>query len=294
MKATLKDEWGSLKGFVVEARGAAALGSRLTDQLLTFARRRHLVAQILQLNELVIGVADLLRRAIGENISLNTSMRPDLWNTRADQGQFQSALVNLAVNARDAMPDGGKLALETSNIVLSADQVGISGAQSGGLCAVVDFRHRYRHVARSAGPRVRTLLYNQGDRPWHRAGPGNGLRLCEAIGWARHDLQRGRHGNTINLYLPRATAAVHEGAVAEEPEDMTGPATEIILVVEDDDRLRRVTVMWLKMIGYEVLEAHDGPTALQILEARRGSTSCSLISSYREGYPGVRWQAELG
>jgi len=131
-------------------------------------------------------------------------------------------------------------------------------------------------------------------------GRGTGLGLAMVYGFVKQSgghvtiYSEVGHGNTINLYLPRATAADPEGAVAEEPEDMTGPATEIILVVEDDDRLRRVTVMWLKMIGYEVLEAHDGPTALQILEARRVSTSCSLISSYREGYPGVRWQAELG
>jgi PAS domain S-box-containing protein len=109
------------RALLKEAQDAAGLGSKLTDQLLTFARRRHMDAHVIQLNDLVVNVADMLRRALGEHITLSTSLARDAWSTRADPGQFQSAIVNMAVNARDAMPQGGKLVIETRNIVLDAD-----------------------------------------------------------------------------------------------------------------------------------------------------------------------------
>ena len=87
-----------------EAQDAAALGSRLTDQLLTFARRRHMDSHVIQLNDLVVSIADMLRRTLGEHITLSTSLARNVWSTRADPSQFQSAIVNMAVNSRDAMP----------------------------------------------------------------------------------------------------------------------------------------------------------------------------------------------
>ena len=104
-----------------EAQNAAELGSRLTDHLLTFARRRHLDPQIIQLNDLVVGITDMLRRTLGEHITLSTSLARDVWPTRADPDQFQSAIVNMAVNSRDAMPRGGKLVVETRNIAVGSD-----------------------------------------------------------------------------------------------------------------------------------------------------------------------------
>src|SRR6516162_9000472 len=104
-----------------EAQDAAKLGSKLTDQLLTFARRRQLYAQVIQLNEQVIGIADMLRRTLGEHVVLSTALAHSIWPIRVDLGQLQSAIVNMAVNARDAMPNGGKLVIETRNIVLDAD-----------------------------------------------------------------------------------------------------------------------------------------------------------------------------
>lgn len=265
MKISLKGEWETLKAFVAEAQGAAALGSRLTDQLMTFARRRHLDPQILELNELVVGVADLLRRTIGENIRLSTSLRPDLWKTRADQGQFQSALVNMAVNARDAMPDGGRVVLETSNFLLSPDQVEIHPEFRPGDYVRLSISDTGTGMPREVRDRVFEPFFTTKEM-----GRGTGLGLAMVYGFVKQsgghvtiDSEVG-HGTTINLYLPRATT-VHDGDVASEPDEATASAAEIILVVEDDDSVRRVTVRRLKMIGYEVLEAHDGPSALQIL-----------------------------
>src|SRR3974377_2080868 len=109
------------KDLLKEVKEAAMLGSKLTDQLLTFSRRRHMDAQVIQLNDHVVGITDMLRRTLGEDITLSTSLSPNVALIRADAGQLQSAIVNMGVNARDAMPDGGKLVIETRNIVLDAD-----------------------------------------------------------------------------------------------------------------------------------------------------------------------------
>jgi len=269
MKACQKEEWGDLKGFVAEAQEAAALGSRLTDQLLTFARRRHLDPQVLQLNDLVVSVTDLLRRTIGEHIGLTTSLTPDLWETRADQGQFQSALVNMAVNARDAMPDGGKLVVETSNVVLSADHADVYPELNRG-----DYvRLSISDTGTGMPPEVRDRVFE----PFFTTkelGRGTGLGLAMVYGFVKQSgghvtlYSEVGHGTTINLYLPR-TAEMREcqswGAELDYGESR---GREVILVVEDDERVRRITVTRLRMIGYEVLEAHDGPTALQVLDGR--------------------------
>ena len=127
------------KVLLKEAQDAAILGSKLTDQLLTFARRRHMDAQVIQLNDQVVGITDMLRRTLGEHVMLSTSLARNVWATRADPGQFQSAIVNLAVNARDAMLQGGKLVIETRNIVLDADHADFHRrAQARRLCAIVD------------------------------------------------------------------------------------------------------------------------------------------------------------
>src|SRR5215813_12015426 len=120
LEPRLKDD--DARVLLKEAQDAVALGSKLTDQLLTFARRRHMDAHIIQVNDLVVSITDMLRRTLGEDITLSTSLARDLWPMRADPGQFQSAIVNMAVNARDAMPHGGKLVVETRNIELDDDR----------------------------------------------------------------------------------------------------------------------------------------------------------------------------
>jgi signal transduction histidine kinase len=109
------------KVLLKEAQDAAILGSKLADRLLTFARRRQMDAQIIPLNDHVVGITDMLRRTLGEQVMLSTSLTRNVWAIRADPNQFQSAIVNMAVNARDAMPQGSKLVIETRNIVLDAD-----------------------------------------------------------------------------------------------------------------------------------------------------------------------------
>jgi CheY-like chemotaxis protein len=221
----------------------------------------------LRLNDLVVGVADLLRRTIGEHITLTTSLASDLWETRADQGQFQSALVNLAVNARDAMPDGGKLVVETSNVVLSTEHADIYPELNPG-----DYvRLSISDTGTGMPPEVRDRVFE----PFFTTkemGRGTGLGLAMVYGFVKQSgghvtiYSEVGHGTTINLYLSRTQETARLPVTGPELGDTVMRGREVILVVEDDERVRRVTVTRLRMIGYEVLEAHDGPTALKLLD----------------------------
>ena len=260
-----------------EAQDAAALGSKLTDQLLTFARRRHMDAHVIQLNDLVVSIADMLRRTLGEHITLSTSLARDVWSTRADPGQFQSAIVNMAVNARDAMPQGGKLVVETRNIELRCRSRRLPvGAAARRVRAAFHLGYRRWDGAGDPRPRVRAVFYHQGKGPRNGARLGDGVRLRQAIGWPRHDLQRARprhHHQSLFPPLRRASAAA---ILLPRMPATRQPVRETMLVVEDDSRVRQLTIKRLKFIGYEVLEASDGPAALEIL--KRGDAD-RLVSS---------------
>jgi PAS domain S-box-containing protein len=248
-----------------EAQDAAALGSKLTDQLLTFARRRHMDAQVIQLNEQVVGITDMLRRTLGEQVMLSTSLARNIWAMHADVGQLQSAIVNMAVNARDAMPQGGKLVLETRNIVLDADHSDFHPELQPGEYVQLSISDTGSGMPAEVRDRVFEPFFTTKEK-----GRGTGLGLAMVYGFVKHC---GGHvtiysevglGTTINLYFPRVDGgAPRLSARAKEYADPQ--ARETILVVEDDERVRRLTIARLKMIGYEVLEASDGPKAIEIL-----------------------------
>jgi PAS domain S-box-containing protein len=249
-----------------EAQDAAALGSKLTDQLLTFGRRRHLDAHVIQLNDLVVGITDMLRRTLGEHVTLSTSLAREVWPTRADPGQFQSAIVNMAVNSRDAMPQGGKLVVETRNIMLDIDHTDFQSELTPGEYVQLSISDTGSGMPPEVRDRVFEPFFTTKEK-----GRGTGLGLAMVYGFVKQSgghvtiYSEVGHGTTINLYFPRADAAPVTPA-----SDMTkgGPdpqARETILVVEDDERVRHLTIRRLKMIGYQVLEASDGPKALDIL-----------------------------
>lgn len=250
-----------------EAQNAAELGSRLTDHLLTFARRRHLDPQIIQLNDLVVGITDMLRRTLGEHIALSTSLARDVWSTRADPGQFQSAIVNMAVNSRDAMPRGGKLVVETRNIAVGSDHKDFQSELKPGDYVQLSISDTGTGMAPGIRDRVFEPFFTTKEKA-----SGTGLGLAMVYGFVK---QSGGHitvysevglGTTINLYLPRADTASAEAVSSVATAELHPEARETILVVEDDERVRQLTIRRLKLIGYEVLEADDGPSALAILE----------------------------
>ena len=248
----------------------AERAAKLTSRLLAFARRQPLAPKPVDLNKLVAGLSDLLRRTLGETVALETASAGGLWLAQADPAELESALMNLAINARDAMPDGGKLTIETANVALDEDYVSalVEPVPSGQyvMLAVSDT---------GEGMDERTL-----DRVFEpffttkEAGKGSGLGLSQVYGFVR---QSGGHirvysepgeGTTVKLYLPRdrrKEAAAPGGDVGRLAVD---GGSETILVVEDHEELREYSAGVLRELGYRVLEATDGQSGLELLRER--------------------------
>ena len=250
-----------------QAQEAAELGSRLTDRLLTFARRQHLSSAQVDLNGSVLGLIDLLRRTLGEPIDLSTVLSPDLWPVWADRSQLESAIVNLAVNARDAMPLGGKLIVETRNVRVDSGY----GATEGGL-APGDYVHL---SVTDSGTGMPAEIRDRVFEPFFTtkdAGRGTGLGLSMVYGFAK---QSGGHvtiysevgqGTVVNIYLPRQIDRESTDVPDSEISPTTTGKGELILVVEDDERVRTLSLARLERLGFRVLAAENGPQALDLID----------------------------
>ena len=252
-------------GFADVALGALDRGRDLTHRLLAFSRRQPLLPEPIDPNELVSGMVDLLKRTLGETIEIGTILADDVCPIMADRSQLETALLNLAVNARDAMPDGGRLTLETDRWIPEGSVVGTSGAQEFALIAVHDTGCGMSSdvVSRAFDPFFTTK----------EVGKGSGLGLSMVFGFIKQSAGDVRIesnpgvGTTVRLFLPRAdwqdsragASPVNQAAVRGEGES--------ILVVEDDRDVRRLVVALLTEQGYAVSEAGDGASALQLLRS---------------------------
>jgi CheY-like chemotaxis protein len=250
-------------------RGAAERGSALTRQLLAFSRRQVLLPRPVQLNDLLTNLEKLLRRLIGENVALTTDLAADLGCTLADPGQLEQVVMNLVVNARDAMPGGGTIALTTRNV----DLPGAAGPAPGVMLAVADTGHGMDEDTRR---HIFEPFFTTKE-----PGKGTGLGLAtvygivqQSGGFLRVDSRVGR-GTTFQVFLPRAAAA---GAATEAPRPRAerGGAGETVLVVEDEDPLRAMVREILRRDNYEVLEARDGADALRVWEQAGGPVDLLL------------------
>lgn len=256
------------RDLLARAHNAALMGARLTNRLLTFARRRKLEPAVLDLNEQVLAMAELLRRTLGETIVLGTLLAPGLWNVRADPGEVENAMLNLAINARDAMPAGGKLIIETSNVILDESdvttEVGLEPGEYVRLCVSDTGTGMSREVlARAFEPFFTTKS----------PGKGTGLGLSVIYGFVR---QSGGHvtatsaagkGTTVNLFLPRVIAETPGDKEAVGQASSAPAAKENILLVEDNPDVRAVTMRRLQNLGYAVVEAESAAQASEILGA---------------------------
>jgi PAS domain S-box-containing protein len=290
------------RSLATEAREAAEMGARLTDRLLTFARRQRLETQSLNLNEFVLGLIELLRRTIGAPIDLSTALAPDLWPTVADPGQVESAVLNLVLNARDAMPGGGRLVIETFNATLDAADAASAPDMAAGNYVVLSVGD----TGHGMPPEVRARAFE----PFFTTkggGKGSGLGLATIYGFARQSggnvtiYSEPGKGTTVSLYLPRAGGrGAGDGAPAVQAAVDAGHG-ETVLVVEDDDRVRRLTAARLKELGYRVLEAAHGAAALDLLRKTPGveivfsdlvmpggMSGFDLARQVRERYPNMR------
>ena len=249
-----------------DALDAALRGADLTRRLLAFARQQPLQATQVSVNELVSGITKLLSRTLGEHIEISLDLSADAWPTVVDSAQLEAALTNLATNARDAMPHGGKLVIATGNRTLDADYAGLHAEVTPGDYVMI----RVSDTGTGMTPAVRERVFEPFFTTKER-GRGTGLGLSMVFGFIK---QSGGHvnvyselgtGTIFRLYLPRMA---EETRGAEEPAAATwvGGNGETVLAVEDNAALRRVVVRQLGELGYSVLEAENAAAALAVLE----------------------------
>jgi nitrogen-specific signal transduction histidine kinase len=281
---------------------AVERGSQLTKRLLAFARQQKLVLAPLDLNQAVQRMSMILERTLGEHIEISLKLAPGLGLVIADGAQVEDALLNLAINARDAMPGGGRLIIETENAVLDADYAAQNPDVSPGAYGAVYVTDTGAGMTPDVIARAFEPLFTTKD-----IGKGTGLGLSMVYGLAK---QSGGHvkiysepgrGASVRIYLPRTGAA--EGQLQEAGADLAFRAGrgERILVVEDDASVRSVAASMLTQLGYQVTLCEDGPSALQRLEAGetfdllfsdvvmpRGMSGFDLAAEAHKRWPGIK------
>jgi len=265
-----------LRHDIAEIKTAGTHAADLTRQLLGFGRQQVIQPENLHLNNVVTGMERMLKRLLGAEVMLSLSLDPQLASVRADSGHMQQIVLNLAVNARDAMPHGGRLMIETANATLDAE-------------------YARTHAGVTPGPYVKLTVSDQGEgmdaatqshmfEPFFTTkerGKGTGLGLWVVFGIVQ---QNGGHmtvrsargkGTTFDIYLPRAEGVTADAQPPSTPEAIGG--NETILLVEDDDQVRAVARGILRRVGYNVLEAPNGGEALLICE--KHSSKIDLLLS---------------
>ena len=266
---------------------AARQGADLTAQLLAFGRRQVLELQVLDLNGVVKGFRPMLDRVIPENIEIVQRLADDLGHPEADRGQVEQILMNLAVNARDAMPGGGRLTIETANADFedAANGEPLEGKPGRYVALIVsDTGTGMDEVTRA---RVFEPFFTTKE-----LGKGSGLGLATVYGIVKQSgghvwvYSEPSHGSTFKVYLPRVDAPATPGPRASVAESVTPTGTETILLVEDDDRVRDVTRRILVAAGYRVLPAARPEIALDLLARHAGRVDLLLSDVVMPGMSG--------
>ncbi|MBV8334087.1 MAG: PAS domain S-box protein [Alphaproteobacteria bacterium] len=245
------------------AERAVARGARLTQQLLAFSRQHQLQPQKTNSNELITSSEALLRHAAGERAVLRLDLLPRLWTTNIDQSHFQSALLNLVVNARDALEDkAGAVTIETRNVHLNEQRTGALGGISGGDYVLIAVHDDGRGMTAATKSRAVEPFFTT-----KAPGKGSGLGLSQVYGFVRQsngqieiDSTPGR-GTTVRMFLPRLVDASETDADASSPERKAGS----VLITEDDPDVLTVSVETLRLLGYEVYSAANAAEAMTIL-----------------------------
>ncbi len=250
----------------------AQRAATLTQRLLAFARRQALEPRPIDANKLVAGMSELLRRTLGEPVVIETVLAGGLWRTMTDPNQLESALLNLAVNARDAMPGGGKLTIETANSYLDESYVAQHQDVAPGQYVMI--------VVSDTGTGMPGETIEHVFEPFFttkEVGQGTGLGLSQVYGFIKQSnghikiYSEVDQGTAVKLYLPRLTGDAQHGLDEEqEAEVPPGGSGELILVVEDDEDVRGYSTETLRELGYRVLVAPNGPAGLEMLARHPG------------------------
>jgi PAS domain S-box-containing protein len=258
-----------LQRYVNSALLASSRAAVLTHQLLAFSRRQPLDPKPVSVNTLITGVSEMLRRTLRENILIETVLAAGVWTIFADTNQLENTLLNLAVNARDAMPDGGKLTIEAANVYLDDDYASAADVPAGQYVGI---------FVSDSGVGMPAEVVSKAFDPFFTTkdvGQGTGLGLSQVYGFVK---QSGGHakiysevgaGTAVKIYLPRLISP--NEAADNQPVNVPVPrgSGETILVVEDEHDVRRFAIDMLQELGYRVLDAPDGVTGLRVIDAHR-------------------------
>jgi PAS domain S-box-containing protein len=246
---------------------AAEQGAALTQRLLAFSRQQALAPNIVDVNKLVGAMSALLHRTLGENIAIETVLGAGLWRTYVDPNQLESAIINLAVNARDAMPNGGKLTIETGNTHLDDRYAATHSEVKSGQYVMV--------AVSDTGEGMTSETIMHAFEPFFTTKPegkGTGLGLSQVHGFVKQSgghielYSELGHGTTIKIYLPRSAAMSDPEPEVEQPQVASTVEGEAVLVVEDNADVRQYSADALASLGYRVLQAPDANTALRVLD----------------------------
>ncbi len=281
--ARLRLQSGAAAERVAGAIETAAQGARraatLTQRLLAFSRQQALAPRQLDLNKTVAAISEVLERSVGETVKLETVLAAGLWPAFADGHQVENAIVNLVVNARDAMPDGGRITLETANAHLDEAYAAQFGDVAAGQYVMMSVTDTGVGIASAILPKVFDPFFTT-----KAPGKGTGLGLAMIHGFVKQSRGHIRiyselgQGTSVKIYLPRMTAALEPAAAplvgADEGETPRAQTGEAVLLVEDDDGVREFAVAALEGLGYRVLPAREAAGALDLL---RGAERIDLI-----------------
>ena len=278
---------------VTEIERAGTRAAALTTQLLAYARRQMIAPRVISINDLVQGMDSMLRRLIGEDIVLETSYSPELWKARVDPAQFEQVILNLTLNARDAMPTGGRLTIVTGNRALGGIESKAHPEVTPGSYVMLTVSDTGTGMDAMTQARIFEPFFTTKQQ-----GKGTGLGLAVAYGIVA---QSGGHilvsseinqGTTFTVLLPRATELLEE---PEEklPEAPAPRGDETVLIVEDEPLVRKLAVRILANQGYRVIEAADGPLALALAETLDGPLHLLVTDVVMPGMTGMEVAAAL-
>ena len=275
----------AVRGQVEQIRRAGERASALTRQLLAFSRQQVLDTKTLNLNAIISDMAQMLLRLIGEDVELQTKLDPQLHSVRGDQGQIEQVIMNLAVNARDAMPQGGKLIIETCNVKIEADELQRRTPMVPGDYILITISDTGMGMDADTQAHIFEPFFTTKAR-----GKGTGLGLATVYGVVK---QSGGYiwvysepglGATFKLYLPRV---LDEAQASRQPDTLTSlRRSATVLVVEDEVSLRKFTCTLLQESGYTVLEAGDGEEALVLAGEYKQSIHLLLTDMIMPGMNG--------
>jgi len=260
-----------IKQYIDAAQEGASRAAQLTQRLLAFSRQQALRPETVNVGKLVKGMSELLRGSLGRDIRLQVAVEDELWHVHADRNQLENALLNLALNARDAMPEGGSLLLEAENVELNTSAARDAGIARGGDYVLITVTDTGQGIPAEVMPKVFDPFFTTKG-----VGKGTGLGLSQVYGFVK---QSGGHvkissqvqrGTIVQIYLPRRNAVeVTESSLR----DITLPRAqgdELVLVVDDEPRIREMAASALQELGYKAITAEDAAMAMRLLDENPG------------------------